>query len=83
MKNRFNSREVLCDGIGFNPAGGSGSVSNVKGAGPSVRLNSTSEAAAMEAMKAIQGFDAVSQKLKPGTFALFGAASFVKPGSIG
>ena len=27
MRNRFNSREVLCDGIGFNPnVGGTGGV---------------------------------------------------------
>ncbi len=79
MRNRFESRERLCDGIGFNPAGGPGSVNNVKGADPSVKLGSTTEAKALEAIK---GFEAVSQNLNQGTFAAIGAAGFAT-GSIG
>ncbi|MFZ4085269.1 MAG: hypothetical protein ACOYK1_07020 [Vampirovibrionia bacterium] len=30
MRNRFSSREILCDGIGFNPSAGVGGTGSVK-----------------------------------------------------
>ena len=52
MKNRFSNRQVLCDGIGFNPnVGGTGGIkpsANVSSAGPTGAEAASSISAIME-----------------------------------
>jgi hypothetical protein len=52
MRNRFDNREVLCDGIGgFNPVGGSSGIN------PSNNVNSArpAEVSALDAIRGITG----------------------------
>jgi hypothetical protein len=52
MKNRFDIREILCEGIGFNPVGGSGSIpSNIINSAKGI--TSTPGAEGMSSIKGI------------------------------
>ena len=58
MRNRFDNRQVLCDGIGgFNPVGGSSGIN------PSNNVNSArpAEVSALDAIRGITG-EATGQK---------------------
>ena len=58
MRNRFDNRQVLCDGIGgFNPVGGSSGIN------PSNNVNSarSAEVSALDAIRGITG-EATGQK---------------------
>jgi hypothetical protein len=71
MRNRFNSREVLCDGINFNPVVGSGSINPSTNVTSAKGITPTPGAEGMSSIKGImnslltgEGLQASSQILR-------------------
>ncbi len=76
MKNRFGNREVLCEGIGFNPnIGGAGGVKPTN-----VNSTKAADVSSISALNAIK--NALNIKFEPGTAATIAAADFAT-GKIG
>ena len=73
MRNRFDNRQVLCDGIGgFNPVGGSSGIN------PSNNVNSArpAEVSSISALDAIK--NALNIKFESGTAATIAAGEFTQ-----